>query len=159
MNEAFAIGGDIVAISNHGAMTKRAEDAVRQGIDVLGTAVHNIAVAHGWWEAERNMGEMIALMHSELSEALESHRNSEPPLWYKHADPATAPIAKNNWSSHAVNDDGLAGKPEGIASEFADCIIRILDTCKKLDIPVAQALIDKHNYNMTRPYRHGGKVC
>ncbi len=35
---------------------------------------HQIAVEHGFWEGERNDGEYIALMHSELSEALEAMR-------------------------------------------------------------------------------------
>ena len=33
--------------------------------------VHQTAIDHGWWETDRNIGEQIALMHSELSEALE----------------------------------------------------------------------------------------
>lgn len=36
--------------------------------------VHNTAVAKGWWNNPRNQGEAIALMHSELSEALEAMR-------------------------------------------------------------------------------------
>jgi NTP pyrophosphatase (non-canonical NTP hydrolase) len=36
---------------------------------------HCIAREKGWWEEERNDGELIALMHSELSEALEAMRN------------------------------------------------------------------------------------
>ncbi|MEW6101257.1 MAG: hypothetical protein AB1481_03080 [Candidatus Omnitrophota bacterium] len=36
---------------------------------------HRIAKEKGWWENERNDGELIALMHSELSEALEAMRN------------------------------------------------------------------------------------
>jgi len=36
---------------------------------------HRIARKKGWWENERNEGELIALMHSELSEALEAMRN------------------------------------------------------------------------------------
>lgn len=35
---------------------------------------HKIAREKGWWETERNEGELIALMHSELSEALEAMR-------------------------------------------------------------------------------------
>lgn len=35
---------------------------------------HRIARSKGWWEDERNDGELIALMHSELSEALEAMR-------------------------------------------------------------------------------------
>ena len=36
---------------------------------------HCVAKDKGWWEKERNEGELIALMHSELSEALEAMRN------------------------------------------------------------------------------------
>lgn len=36
---------------------------------------HRIAQKKGWWDTERNDGELIALMHSELSEALEAMRN------------------------------------------------------------------------------------
>ena len=36
---------------------------------------HSIAKEKGWWTQERNDGELIALMHSELSEALEAMRN------------------------------------------------------------------------------------
>jgi len=41
--------------------------------------VHDIARSRGWWDnGERNFGELIALCHSELSEALEAKRNGEP---------------------------------------------------------------------------------
>jgi NTP pyrophosphatase (non-canonical NTP hydrolase) len=36
---------------------------------------HSTAKTKGWWDTERNEGELIALMHSELSEALEAMRN------------------------------------------------------------------------------------
>ena len=36
---------------------------------------HRIAEKKGWWDSARNDGEIIALMHSELSEALEAMRN------------------------------------------------------------------------------------
>ncbi|MDP2904794.1 MAG: MazG nucleotide pyrophosphohydrolase domain-containing protein [Candidatus Omnitrophota bacterium] len=36
---------------------------------------HSIAREKGWWQEERNDGELIALIHSELSEALEAMRN------------------------------------------------------------------------------------
>ncbi|MBI4982335.1 MAG: hypothetical protein HZC15_04255 [Candidatus Omnitrophica bacterium] len=36
---------------------------------------HRVAKEKGWWEEDRNEGELIALMHSELSEALEAMRN------------------------------------------------------------------------------------
>lgn len=50
-----------------------------------------------------------------------------------------------------------ANKPEGIPIELADCIIRILDYCGKEGIDIEEAIKIKHEYNLTRPYRHGGK--
>jgi NTP pyrophosphatase (non-canonical NTP hydrolase) len=49
-------------------------------------------------------------------------------------------------------------KPEGIPSELADVIIRVLDMCGALGIDIAAALADKMAFNETRPYRHGGKL-
>lgn len=38
---------------------------------------YSVAKHKGWWELDRNEGELIALMHSELSEALEAMRNHQ----------------------------------------------------------------------------------
>jgi NTP pyrophosphatase (non-canonical NTP hydrolase) len=115
-------------------------------------AVSECAHDHGWWPEEgRNMGEMIALMHSELSEGLEAWRDDEPVLHYKYPNYAPARYEM------LPEIKGELGKPCGLASEFADVIIRILDTCHTLGIPITEALIQKHKFNLTRPYRHGGK--
>lgn len=50
-------------------------------------------------------------------------------------------------------------KPLGIAVELADCILRILDYCAAEGIDIDAILREKHEYNKTRPYRHGGKKC
>lgn len=124
------------------------------GIGELKRAVHQCAVDHGWWEGgDRNMGELIALMHSELSEALEAWRDDEPALHYKYPNHAPA-----RYETAPKIGDQL-GKPCGIASEFADVIIRILDTCEHYNIPITTALLEKHQYNLTRAYRHGGKLA
>lgn len=49
-------------------------------------------------------------------------------------------------------------KPEGIATEMVDCLIRVLDWCGKEGVDVEAVLAQKHEYNRTRPYRHGGKA-
>ncbi|MFA5144661.1 MAG: hypothetical protein WC723_01450 [Candidatus Omnitrophota bacterium] len=55
----------------------------KQSINDFIKECHRIAKEKGWWEEERNEGELIALMHSELSEALEAMRN-------RHAEAAIA---------------------------------------------------------------------
>jgi NTP pyrophosphatase (non-canonical NTP hydrolase) len=113
--------------------------------------IHQNAVEHGWWQEERSFGEIIALCHSELSEALEEYRNGHEPdeLYFRDKDNPNIEIYGGDW-------DGI-NKPEGVAIELADCIIRILDYCGKAGIDIEEAIRIKHEYNKTRPHRHGGK--
>lgn len=96
--------------------------------------VHETAVEKGWWQESRDFGMVIALMHSELSEALEAWRDNKP-AWYRDKD----------------------RKPEGWGIELADCVIRILDMCEANELDMSELLHIKIEYNKTRPYRHGGK--
>lgn len=152
LDKLFEMGFQIMGtehLTNGSRLNREQETWAAVGINTLAHAVSRCAHEHGWWEGgERNMGEMIALMHSELSEALEAWRDGDDitTVSYQHPDGL---ICETNCAGD--------GKPVGVASEFADVIIRILDTCETLNIPIAKALIEKHNYNLTRPYRHGGK--
>ncbi len=91
--------------------------------------VHKNAVEHGWWDEERSFGEIIALCHSELSEALEELRAGRPMVW-QHCQNCDEPCMRDgcgDWNNGMCEIDALGRKPEGIAVELADCIIRILD--------------------------------
>lgn len=88
-----------------------------KNIEQLKKEIHENAVAHGWWETERSFGEICALIHSELSEALEEYRSKNPNI-YIIGEHGITPITPEEWNGE---------KPEGIAVELADAVIRILD--------------------------------
>ena len=114
---------------------------------------HENAIEHGWWEEERSFGEQIALMHSELSEALEDYRNERgmTEVYYECKRDCSCSIAMPGCEKCKY------AKPCGIPVELADTIIRIFDTCGKYGIDLERAIQIKMAYNKTRPYRHGGK--
>lgn len=184
--------------------------------------VHTVSVEHGWWEGAENndIDTKIALIHAEWSEALEEYRAGRPMVWYKCREGGeVAPVCVENACLEWVHGDCIVcsrnPKPEGIAVELVDGVIRILDLMAAKDMDFAQAgyicggkrtlpqlvavlhyatamsgpedddaaswLIScieavrewledqgvgmdelmriKHEYNKTRPYRHGGKRC
>jgi NTP pyrophosphatase (non-canonical NTP hydrolase) len=108
---------------------------------------HNCAIRKGWWEDEHRVPytvgdkvmEKLALIHSEVSEALEDYREGRMTLTYEdiHLSPPNKPI--------------------GFPSELADILIRVADLAGALGIDLNKALLEKMAYNETRPYRHGGK--
>jgi hypothetical protein len=48
-------------------------------------------------------------------------------------------------------------KPEGWAAELADTVIRCLDFGQVLGVDLEEMMFEKHTYNKTREYLHGGK--
>jgi hypothetical protein len=120
-------------------------------INMLADAVHRNAKEHGWWDEDRGGAECIALMHSELSEALEAQRNTSiVSEWEEAGDSYTL----NGRIYDRPADKHLPHLPNE-AVELADCIIRILDYAVARNLPVVAALFDKHEYNKQRPYKHG----
>ena len=106
--------------------------------DLIQTS-HNTAKEKGWWDdSNRNVGELLALVHSEISEALEVYR-----------------IKGKDRLQEIWEDE--KGKPEGFVTELADVIIRIADLCGEFNLDLESTLVKKMEFNKTRPYRHGNK--
>ena len=94
-----------------------------------------IAENHGWGfePNHETLAMKIALIHSELSEALEGLR---------HGNPKSEKIPEFTQ----------------LEEEFADVIIRIMHVGKVLGLRLPEAIIAKDKYNNNRPYKHGGKL-
>lgn len=140
-----------------GKLTPRGHDTAVLGMAIFKHAVHVTAKEKGWWTSgSRNFGEALSLIHSEISEALEAYRDGDDIKDIGYEYPDTYDLKNGLDEVVAVSTDGEP-KPVGVASELADVIIRIFDLAEGLGIPVVDALMEKHTYNLSRPHRHGGK--
>lgn len=102
--------------------------------------LHNQSRASGWHdEAQISVPTKLMLMVTEIAEAMEEYRKYGD-------DPAYFAYVQN-------------GKPEGLMIELADCLIRILDLAGYYDVDMEVMIAQKHEYNKTRSFRHGGKKC
>ena len=136
----------------------------------LAAEIHADAVAHGWWEEERPLPEILMLCVSELAEALEEYRNGRPMIYYpcnagglcvedRAEENATCGSRPYNPRNPDAPCSAKSKKPEGIAVELVDCVIRILDYLAHAGVDVDDIVARKIAFNKTRPYRHGGKRC
>ena len=81
----------------------------------------------------------LALVHSEVSEALEAACDGKYSLRFE--------VQRGN------------PKPEGMVVELADAVIRILDVCEAMGLPIEAAIDAKSAYNTGREYKHGGRLA
>jgi hypothetical protein len=122
----------------------------QESLIAMAVEVRACNVNHGWFDAERTFGDDIALLHSELSEALEAFRDFGVAHNYRRDD--------GQFTDEPINVQGNPNKPLGVASELADVLVRLLDTCSRYEVDLFAAWREKMDYNWSRPYRHGGKA-
>jgi NTP pyrophosphatase (non-canonical NTP hydrolase) len=148
--------------------------------------VHHNAIKHGWWESNRPVGELLALVHSEISEALEAYRRNEGDdriaeeladvvirfldflggLRNEAVDLSSTNIIEDQFpvrlaSLHLVVSHALQVRHDPDAIRYASlmAINHVFNIGDRFGLDIVSAMKDKHAVNMKREYRHGGKRC
>ena len=131
-----------------------AQPSYPRDLGLLQAECFRIAVQHGFHKAKKRIGEFgergasvlerLALVHSEISEALEFARKVDD---------------LHELVTVRYEDDGTGRmKPEGYAVELADAVIRILDSAEAYGISLVSVIHDKMAYNEGREYMHGKTI-
>lgn len=138
--------------------------------------VNDWATKKGWNDTPDSVehrSSQIALMHSELSECLEFIRtkvtcrcnsctgpttyvgiDADGYHWW-HCDQDCPGKSRGLHPSKYNAPDDHVPSLTGESAELADVLIRIFHYCGKRGINLGEAVRLKHEYNITRPYRHG----
>lgn len=133
-------------------------------IKKISKEIHENARSKGFYEKERNIGEFLMLIVSEVAEAMEADRKENRfnnIHWPDrcsimdiidgkvYADTGTIEEIRNNtFETHVKNT---------FEDEIADSVIRLFDLAEYLSIDLEWHIRAKMNYNKTRPYKHGKK--
>lgn len=119
-------------------------------INELAKEINQNAVNKGFYDVEKNIGEMLALIHSEVSEALECDRKDK---YFK-----TLRLPLSNYEK--LPDDLFKVQfaqdvKDTFEDELGDIMIRVMDLAGYRNIDLEQHIKAKMRFNSLREHKHG----
>lgn len=131
---------------------------MKTNFNVLAKQVHETNVTRGFWEGgleAKNIGEVLMLIVSEVSEALEADRKN----YYTKGNIINAlPDDLENISDRLYfKQEFEVAVKNSFEDELADVIIRVMDLCGAMNIDIDWHIEQKMKYNSLREYKHGKK--
>jgi len=119
-----------------------------KGLNEASNQIFQNNKAKGFWDKERNVGELLMLVTSELGEAMEAHRKGK--------------FANVSKLESFINEGEEPFEPNFITyikdtfeDEIADAVIRLLDLSAGLGIDLEKHISAKVKFNTSRPKLHG----
>jgi NTP pyrophosphatase (non-canonical NTP hydrolase) len=109
--------------------------------------VHENAIAKGWYEKEKSIPEHLALIHSEVSEALEADRGNAHSV-YGNINTFILPTQDNEEFKKVFEIHAKDTFPD----ELADIVIRVMDLAEWKGIDLQSHIEAKIRYNAMRSH-------
>lgn len=141
------------------------ENNICKGLNETAKVVYELNKEKGFWDKERNVGELLMLVVSELGEAMEAHRKGH----FAKLEHFENNISKSRIINKDPNYEGDITPERAYEAHFstlmkdtfedeiADSIIRLLDLSHGLNIDIEKHINAKIEYNKSRPRLHGKK--
>lgn len=126
-------------------------------ISKLMKEIHQNNIQKGFYDNEKNIGEMICLIHSEVTEVLEADR--ERNYTNLEEDWHIKGMADKNFGRTYFDDFYFKNEFEKnvkntFEDELADILIRVFDLAEYKGIDIENHILAKVRYNKMRPYKH-----
>jgi len=118
-------------------------------INETAKAAHENAKSKGFFDGEKNIGEMLCLIHSEVSEALEADRKGH------YSNVAEMDVLNSIQDNEKFKIAFCADCKSSFEDELADIMIRVMDMAAFKGIDLEAHIAAKMRYNSLRPYKHG----
>ena len=115
--------------------------------------IHQNNKAKGFYDEPKNIGEMLALIHSEVSEALECDRKDK--ICGLDADEVEELTKLTDDVTFKVKFEMQV--KDTFEDELADIAIRVLDLAHFKGVNLEKHIRSKMRYNTLRPHKHGKK--
>src|SRR5688572_10578278 len=120
-------------------------------INQLAKEIHENAKSKGFFDAPKNIGEMLCLIHSEVSEALECDRKD------KYCSNKTVIEVNEIENDIAFQAAFKMLVKDTFGAELADILIRDLDLAAFKEIDIEQFIKAVMRNNSLREHKHGKK--
>ena len=120
-------------------------------INNLSKEIHETAKSKGFYDNEKNIGEMLCLIHSEVSEALEADRKNH------HANKSAFQYREMEVDEFHFESDFQELIKNTFEDELSDIMIRVMDLAEYKGIDLEWHILMKMKYNATREHKHGKK--